>query len=55
MHLQINGEALCILLYPSNVFEGIFNTGAQVRTCNLLFIISNISAKVKCGYKRTKW
>lgn len=26
MHLQVNGEALCMLLYPGNVFEGIFNT-----------------------------
>lgn len=25
MRLQINGEALCILLYPGNVSEGIFN------------------------------
>lgn len=30
-------------------------TGTQVRTCNLLFIFSTISAKVKCGYEGTKW
>lgn len=50
MHLQINVEALCILLYPGNVLRVFLtqgNAGSQVRTCNLLFICSTISPKVK--------